>query len=395
VTGPETAVRVDTAPPPAVPGTATAGTATTNGAARRNATTRNAAWQDATTQDATDGGATPGTATDTTATDGTAPPSATGERPAPGTATPGTPHPATATATATAPPGTAPPGTAPPGTAPPGTAPPGTAPPGTAPPGTARVSTPRAVLRGFVDGARTTAATPPVAAAFLALAAHRLAFGITTLLTLLLFRHSFTDDGLVRAGLAGVGEAVVAAATGLGCAAVVTPWLVRRLGRARTVRVALLAAAGTQVGLALLLSAPAVFAAAFGIGLAGQVVKLCTDAAVQSDVPDGALGRVFALYDVLFNAGFVAAVTTAALLAPPDGDAPWLVGATAALYVGGLLAHDAQLRRARVRTPGPPPRPAAPPPRPPAPGGRAPSAARAGAGTPAPPAAPDRRRAAP
>jgi MFS family permease len=353
-TGPVTAVRVGPGPPPASPGSAT-----TNGAAPRGAA---------------HSGATSGTTTD-----GTAPASATGEPPASGATTSGTQHPITAAGPPGAEGATTPPSAA----------------TTTVPPGATRGSTARAVLRGFVDGARTTAATPPVAAAFLALAAHRLAFGITTLLTLLLFRHSFTDDGLVRAGLAGIGEAVVAAAAGLGCAAAVTPWLVGRLGRARTVRIALLAAAGTQVGLALLLSAPAVFAAAFGIGLAGQVVKLCTDAAVQSDVPDGALGRVFALYDVLFNAGFVAAVTTAALLAPPDGDAPWLVGATAALYVGGLLAHDAQLRRTRVRTPGPPPRPAAPPPRPPAPGGRAPSAARAGAGTPAPPAAPDRRRAAP
>jgi hypothetical protein len=34
------------------------------------------------------------------------------------------------------------------------------------------------------------AGTPPVAATFLALAAHRLAFGVATLLTLLLFRSA-------------------------------------------------------------------------------------------------------------------------------------------------------------------------------------------------------------
>jgi hypothetical protein len=73
-----------------------------------------------------------------------------------------------------------------------------------------------AVARGLVDGARATARTPTVAASFVALAAHRLSFGVTTLLTLMLFRHSFTGTGLLRGGMAGVGEAVVLAAAGLG-----------------------------------------------------------------------------------------------------------------------------------------------------------------------------------
>jgi hypothetical protein len=78
-------------------------------------------------------------------------------------------------------------------------------------------------------------------------------------------------------------------------------------------------------------------------------VKLCTDAAVQGEAGDGVLGRVFALYDIVFNVGYVLAVAVAALLSPSDGNAPWLLGAAAVLYVLGLLAHDQQLRR-RPRT---------------------------------------------
>ena len=85
-----------------------------------------------------------------------------------------------------------------------------------------------AVAHGLAVGARATAATPSVAASFLALAAHRLSFGVTTLLTLLLFRYSFTDAGLIRSGFAGVGEAMVSAAAGLGAAALLAPWLTRR-----------------------------------------------------------------------------------------------------------------------------------------------------------------------
>ncbi len=201
-----------------------------------------------------------------------------------------------------------------------------------------------AVARGLVDGARATARTPTVAASFLALAAHRLSFGVTTLLTLMLFRHTFTGTGVLRGGLAGVGEAVALAAAGLGLAALLTPWLVHHLGRARTVRIALLTAAATQLALAAWLTLPAVLVAAFLLGAAGQVVKLCADAGVQGEVGDEVRGRVFALYDAVFNVCYVLAVAAAALLAPPDGRAPWLLAATAGVYVLGLVAHDRQLR---------------------------------------------------
>ena len=87
--------------------------------------------------------------------------------------------------------------------------------------------------------------------------------------------------------------------------------------------------------------------AAFLLGAAGQVVKLCADAGVQGEVGDEVRGRVFALYDAVFNVCYVLAVGVAALLAPPTGVAPWLVAGTAGVYLLGLLAHDRVLRRAR------------------------------------------------
>jgi hypothetical protein len=113
------------------------------------------------------------------------------------------------------------------------------------------------------------------------------------------------------------------------------------------VRVSLVVATVTQLTLAALLSLPVVMVAAFVLGLTGQIVKLCADAAVQGEVRDEVLGRVFALYDIVFNVGYVLAVAATALLSPPDGAAPWLFGTAALLYVLGLVGHDLQLRRTR------------------------------------------------
>ena len=87
--------------------------------------------------------------------------------------------------------------------------------------------------------------------------------------------------------------------------------------------------------------------AAFVLGAAGQVVKLCADAGVQGEGADErARGRVFALYDVVFNVGYVLAVAVAALR-PRRRRAPWLV----ARRRRGVPARPAGTR------PGAPPRP--------------------------------------
>jgi MFS family permease len=209
-----------------------------------------------------------------------------------------------------------------------------------------------AVAHGLADGVRAVAAVPTVAAAFGALAAHRLAFGISTLLTLLLFRYAFIDEGLLRGGIVGIGEAIVIAAVGLAVAAVVTPLLVRWLGRATTVRIGLVVGVVASLWLAASITLPAVLIAAFVLPTTGQVIKLCADAAVQSEIGDEVRGRVFALYDAVFNVCYVLAVTAAALLSPPDGDSSLLLVIAAGVYVLGLAVHEWQLRRAaQVDTP--------------------------------------------
>ena len=76
--------------------------------------------------------------------------------------------------------------------------------------------------------------------------------------------------------------------------------------------------------------------AAFVLGLTTQGAKIATDTIVQSSVDDGYRGRIFSLYDVLFNVAFVGAAAVAALMLPPDGRSAALVITVAVIY--GVIA---------------------------------------------------------
>ncbi len=202
-----------------------------------------------------------------------------------------------------------------------------------------------AVVTGWLHGVRTVVQLPSVAAALSGLAAHRMVVGINSLLILLLVHHMKNVDG------DGLGTALVFfAATGLGAflANVLTPVLVRRWGRYATANGALVAAAAIQTaGAGLLL--PVMVVCGFLLGIAGQVVKLCADSAMQIDVDDALRGHVFAVQDALFWVSFIVAVTVVAAFIPDDGRAPAFALFGSVIYLIGLLAHSLIGRRGRAR----------------------------------------------
>lgn len=190
-----------------------------------------------------------------------------------------------------------------------------------------------AVASGLRDSLTAAARVPSVAAGLAALVAHRLSFGIATLVTLLLYRNSFTSHGLLRAGLSGVCELLAAGAAGLLLAGLLSPLLIARFGRRRTVRGALVIAGLAILTLGLPMIMSTILAAVFVVSTAGQVVKLSLDATVQADVSDDARGRVFALYDTVFNTCYVLALAVAATVVPLSGRAPDLLLIAAAIYL--------------------------------------------------------------
>ena len=59
--------------------------------------------------------------------------------------------------------------------------------------------------------------------------------------------------------------------------------------------------------------------AAFLLGLTAQSIKICVDTLVQAHVDDEFKGRVFVLYDMVFNVALVMAAGVGAVILPVDG----------------------------------------------------------------------------
>lgn len=195
----------------------------------------------------------------------------------------------------------------------------------------------RTVLAGLRTGAGAVLEAPGVTIAMLGIGAHRIVFGIDTLIMVLVLRAEENGSDLL-AGFSGFGVAVACTAAGMLLAAVLAPILIPRLGRPRTVTVGLIAAAIVQFAFVTTVSAGPLLVAAFLLGLAGQTIKLTGDAAMQIDIDDARRGQVFALQDTVFNIAFLGAIVVAAFVIDPDGRTPELAVAGGVVYLVGLVA---------------------------------------------------------
>ncbi|OEU90271.1 MFS transporter [Streptomyces abyssalis] len=196
--------------------------------------------------------------------------------------------------------------------------------------------------RGLADGLRHLRQRHTAAYALTAMTLMRFCYGALTVMVLMLCRYAWGTNGKVGdavevdvgAGLKLLGLAVAASGLGYFAAAVITPWGVGRAGRFGWLAVCAAAAAVLEPPLGLSFAPLPILLAAFVLGLVTQGSKITADTAVQSTVDDTYRGRVFSLYDMLFNVAFVGAAGVAALILPPDGRSVVLVLGVAVVYAG-------------------------------------------------------------
>ncbi|MBW3663242.1 MAG: MFS transporter [Actinobacteria bacterium] len=178
----------------------------------------------------------------------------------------------------------------------------------TEPPPPLRHSLGRAATE-FADGVRMVVRTRRAWAPIAVMSLLRGLGGLASISALLVFRNLYGggpgDVGLVL-GLFGAGA---------GVGALLLPAAERRfdLRPESALRLALLVSGIASVVFAPGLSKPRLLAVNLILGAAFAFAKIATDTLVQGALPDRFRGRVFAAYDVLYNAGFLGGALVGAL----------------------------------------------------------------------------------
>ncbi|MEV4558789.1 MFS transporter [Kitasatospora sp. NPDC049285] len=185
----------------------------------------------------------------------------------------------------------------------------------------------------------------PAVHALAAVTLARFCYGVLIVVVLMLSRYTFNSADDSKAGLASLGLAVGMSAAGFFLAALVSPWCTRRLGLPGWMATCLAAAAVFVPALGLPFREIPAMIAALLLGLVTQGTKICADTLVQESVEDDYRGRVFAIYDVLVNVGFVAAAAVTALVLPLNGRSVPVVVGLAVLYALGAALYYRAARR--------------------------------------------------
>ena len=159
--------------------------------------------------------------------------------------------------------------------------------------------------------------------------------GLTALIlvALLLERNTFHEPNKPEDGLSGLALALSIAGIGIMIGALIAPAGVNRFGRHKWIRFMMFASAIPPLLLAVSITPLTLYLAGFFTSLCGQSLKVTNDALVQSKFDDYFRGRVFAVYDVVVNAGIISGAIIAALVLPASGKSVAVPGLVSLVYL--------------------------------------------------------------
>ncbi len=200
-------------------------------------------------------------------------------------------------------------------------------------------------LTDLADGARYLVRRGTPGLGLGVMAVHRFLYGVNFMALILISRNLLSEPTDAAAGFATFATLTAVSFAGNGLAIVLTPVAHERMRPAAWIVVCLGIGALSQ---ALLLTTPhllVVGASAVLLGLSVQGAKIAVDTIVHRDTHDDFRGRAFSLYDVMYNAAFVAAATLGAWALPDTGWSRLVFGVLAAVYVLVALGYRAATRR--------------------------------------------------
>ena len=200
------------------------------------------------------------------------------------------------------------------------------------------------VAAGLADGVRYVIRRRGPVAALGATGGFSFLFGPLFLMSILLYRNYFYRSS-VSVAEGHFGALVVLSGIGYACAALVTPPVTRRLSKPAWITLLLVASAVVTLALGETFIQPAYLAIGFCLYLTRQSVAICAVTILQEEVDDAYRGRVFAFYDMMFNAAYVAGAALSVVLMPANGHSPDLIAVVAAGFAVVAAGYWLAVRR--------------------------------------------------
>ncbi len=157
------------------------------------------------------------------------------------------------------------------------------------------------------DGARRLARTPRAVGPITSIVLDQVGQGIVLTLSLVVFRRQFTE------GVASFSNLIGAGGVGVLLGILTVGELEERLRKPRIVQLGFAAGGLVLIAVAFAIRDWSILLASFAVGLTFAWKKISVDTMVQESMPDGYRGRVFSVYDVVYN---LARIVAAALAIP-------------------------------------------------------------------------------
>lgn len=194
------------------------------------------------------------------------------------------------------------------------------------------------VLHGIIDGFRHLRTLPQVGSGLGLIAAQRLLFGVYSVAMILGYRNYFHVKADVNGALGDMAVWGVVMGAGFVLSAGFMPRVVQGLGMRHALAAMTLATAVIQVFPGAMLNRWGLLVASFFVGLFAQSVKAGVDTVSQAHIDDAYKGRIFIVYDVIYNALYVGGAAVAALVLPVHGIShAHLIGLAVAYLLVGVL----------------------------------------------------------
>jgi MFS family permease len=174
------------------------------------------------------------------------------------------------------------------------------------------------VLREFEYGITRLARTPRALAPITSITLDQIGQGVVLVLSLYVFRHRLGE------GVGSFSNLIGAGGVGVLLGILTVGKLEERFAKERIVALAFVAGGLVLIVVSTHITGWSVLLASFAVGLTFAWKKIPVDTLVQEAIPDGYRGRIFAVYDVLYNLSRVAAAFLAIPMLNEFGEA-WSV----------------------------------------------------------------------